>query len=319
MPTLYAIRIPDDPLPEATFNRLALLTDEAGRQRLKRFRLWEDALRSLVTRLTVIWYLNTKGLLPDGQLPTFGRKGKGKPTLATPTLSPPLEFNNTHEGRYVLFTTLRPDPASYSATNCIGVDVMIPPLKPGEASEIQEGISDQLTLREKQFLSGLPAASSSSFSINPPGSARGSGDGDGDELRAWALTYMWALKEGYTKAVGEGITFGMERIEVDLGLEADVGCEIGRDCVSDGQSDPHRSALQRLHVKSVIVDGKEVSERGWEYRVGQIDGHGYAVWWRGDEPLETARDQDEVDSLSIENVSWDQFEGPLLQLLAARS
>ncbi|WVQ95818.1 hypothetical protein IAU59_002917 [Kwoniella sp. CBS 9459] len=313
MPTLYAIRIPDEPLPQAKFDQLALLTDEAGRQRLKRFRLWEDALRSLVTRLTVIWYLHNEDLLAEGQLPTFGRKGKGKPTLATPILSPPLEFNNTHEGQYVLFTTLRPDPTSYSATTCIGVDVMMPPLKPGEAQEIQEGISDQLTLREKLFLAGLPASSR--------GSVPGVNGDVGDELRAWALTYMWALKEGYTKAVGEGITFGMERIEVELDL-----IKQGEDIIPDNIDNNDRekeaqagTAPERLRVKGVQVDGKEVSERGWEYRVGQIDGHGYAVWWRGDESDLAEEEDSDSDSLRIESVSWNDFEGPLLQLLKAQS
>ncbi|WVF68267.1 hypothetical protein IAT40_003032 [Kwoniella sp. CBS 6097] len=308
MPTLFAIRIPDKPLAESTFDQLALLTDEAGRQRLKRFRLWEDALRSLVTRLTVIWYLYSNGLLEDGDLPTFGRKGKGKPTLATPTLSPPLEFNNTHEGQYVLFTTFRPDPSSYSAANCIGVDVMIPPLKPGEAAEIQEGISDQLTLKEKLFLAGLPAPSK----------------GGGDELRAWALTYMWSLKEGYTKAVGEGITFGMERIEVELNLDLDLEMKAGKvDSLDEENSvQSAESVLERLQVRNVTVDGKEVSERGWEYRVGEIEGHGYAVWWRGDEESDTnhvsGSQIKRIDSLTIEKVGWDQFEAPLLQLLASR-
>ncbi|WVR08048.1 hypothetical protein IAU60_005093 [Kwoniella sp. DSM 27419] len=271
MPKLYAIRIPDEPVPEETLNKLGSLIDEAGRERIKRFRLAEDALRSLVARLTVTWWLYAHGLLPEKTLPTFGRKGKGKPTLATPPLAPPLEFNNTHEGRYILFTTLR----STSPLACIGVDIMLPPF--ADAKDVQDGISYQLTLKEKL---GLSADMS-------------------NEERAWRLTLLWSLKEGFTKAIGEGITFGMERIEVDLEPATGGGAERGD-----------------IPVRGVMVDGKDVRERGWEYAVGRIDAHGYAVWWRGDES-----DAGEAGrgGLHVETLDWDNFAEPLLRLADGRA
>uniref|UniRef100_A0A1A5ZX80 holo-[acyl-carrier-protein] synthase n=1 Tax=Kwoniella dejecticola CBS 10117 TaxID=1296121 RepID=A0A1A5ZX80_9TREE len=267
-----------------TFDRLATLIEPAGRERIKRFRLPDDALRSLVARLSMTWFLHTNGLLVGDQLPTFGRKGKGKPTLATPPLDPPMEFNNTHESSFILFAVLR----SHSPLACVGIDIMAPVSDP---KETQEGISYQLTLQEK-------------LSMSVPMS---------DEERNDKLMKLWTLKEGYTKAVGEGITFGMERIEVILDKE--------------GKTD------------RVKIDGKDSSEIGWEWRQGIVaeDDEGrnevgegqaeegevpwqkqkqkqkcvYALWWRGEDayPHEDA---------SMRYIPWAEFEGPLLELISRR-
>lgn len=62
--------------------------------------------------------------------------------------------------------------------------------------------------------------------------------------RAQRLTTLWTLKEGYTKAVGQGIVFGMERIEVDLGPKGEV--------------------------RDVCVDGRPVGLDGWKYATGRL-------------------------------------------------
>ncbi|KAL0247056.1 hypothetical protein I308_104090 [Cryptococcus tetragattii IND107] len=253
---LFAIKIPSEPVDKETFDKLAGLVDSPARERLARFRLPDDALRSLVARLTVTWYLYTNGLLSPGELPTFGRKAKGKPTLSTPKLEPRLEFNNTHEGSYILLTALR----SHSPLACVGIDIM---KHPDDPFPTQEGISDQLTLLEKR-------------SLAMPLSARD---------RSLRLTKLWSVKEAYTKAIGEGITFGLERIEVELSAGA------GK-------------------VERVKVDGKDVDERGWEWRVGDIgDDYGWAAWWRGD---------DVERELVIDHISWEDFARPLLVLAESR-
>ncbi|WVQ78969.1 hypothetical protein IAT38_001061 [Cryptococcus sp. DSM 104549] len=255
---LFAIRIPDELVDAEVLDRLATLIEPQGRDRLKRFRLHEDALRSLVARLTVTWYLYTNSLLTPGELPSFGRKGKGKPTLSNPDLSPRLEFNNTHEGSYILFTTLR----SHSPLACVGIDIM---LHPSDPFPTQEGISEQLTLLEKRSLA-IPLTR---------------------KERSRRLTRIWSLKESYTKAVGEGITFGLERIEVEL----------------EGPGEGK--------VKAVKVDGKSLDDRGWEWRVGDVgEDYGWAVWWRGDD----AEQQNGSIELAVEHVSWEEFAQPLLEL-----
>ncbi|OCF61826.1 4'-phosphopantetheinyl transferase [Kwoniella mangroviensis CBS 10435] len=250
---IYAIKIPDQPIPNETFDKLLLLMEPQGRERVKRFRLWDDALRSLVARLTMTWYLTVKRLLVDDKLPTFGRKGKGKPTLASPTLNPPLEFNNTHESSYILFAVLRsPLPLA-----CVGIDIMSPVSDPVDT---QEGIFDQLTLMEKLSLAGKMS----------------------DQERNKRLMNLWTLKEGYTKAVGEGITFGLERIEVILDDQGDVQC--------------------------VKVDGKDSEDIGWNYKLGNVEGNRWAVWWRGD-------DTEEEGGVKFVDVRWEEFEKPLVDLV----
>lgn len=76
------------------------------------------------------------------------------------------------------------------------------------------------------------------------------------------------MKEGYTKAIGTGISFGLERINVHLG---------------DGK------------VASLEIDGKDARLDGWHWDVGSLDAgaYGWAVIWNGEqdqtvtpEPLE---------------------------------
>lgn len=134
---------------------------------------------------------------------------------------------------------------------------------PDDPFPTQEGISDQLTLLEKR-------------SLAMPLSARD---------RSLRLTKLWSVKEAYTKAIGEGVTFGLERIEVELLEGADK-------------------------VERVKVDGRDVDERGWEWRVGDIgEDYGWAVWWRGD---------DVERELVIDHISWEDFARPLLVLAESR-
>ncbi|WRT69743.1 uncharacterized protein IL334_006734 [Kwoniella shivajii] len=264
---IYAIKIPDEPISEETFDELSTLVEEPARGRLKRFRLPADSLRSLVARLTVTWYLNQNDLLPEGELPTFGRKGKGKPILSTPILDPPMEFNNTHESSFILFSILR----SHSPLACVGIDIMSPVPDP---TEVQEGISYQLTLSEKQSLS-IPMS---------------------EDERCKRLMRMWTLKEGFTKAVGEGITFGLERIEVHLA-----------------------STQQAGDIEKVLIDGKNSVDIGWEYKIGQVEDNYWAVWWRGTDDETEAKAEANLEGqsqreLDVINVNWDEFQGPLSEL-----
>ncbi|WWC73650.1 uncharacterized protein I206_107622 [Kwoniella pini CBS 10737] len=254
---LFAIKIPDQPIPQETFDKLALLIEPQGRERIKRFRLPEDALRSLVARLTMTWYLYINNLLINNELPTFGRKGKGKPILETPKLYPPLEFNNTHESSYILFCLLR----SNSPLSCIGIDIMSPVLNP---LETQEGISLQLTIKEKLSLN---------LNLN-------------DIQRNEILMKFWTLKESFTKAIGEGITFGLERIEVLL------------------------KNNNNNEIEKVKIDGKDSNEIGWQWKQDKIGKENciYSIWWRGEDFYP---DED----CSMQNVNWEEFEKPLLELV----
>lgn len=89
-------------------------------------------------------------------------------------------------------------------------------------------------------------------------------------VKAKLLTTLWTVKEGYTKAIGEGIGFGLDRIAVDLG---------------DGS------------VRGIRVDGRDIREDGWSWVVGSLDGgeYGYAVIWKGG------------GEVTVENIDWRGF------------
>jgi 4'-phosphopantetheinyl transferase len=95
----------------------------------------------------------------------------------------------------------------------------------------------------------------------------------GGRVKAKLLTTLWTVKEGFTKATGDGVSFGLDRIEVELG---------------DGS------------VSGVRVDGRDVRLDGWTWAVGSIEAgeYGYAVIWRG---------ENEVRPVQVERVEWDDF------------
>ena len=67
--------------------------------------------------------------------------------------------------------------------------------------------------------------------------------------KAERLTKIWCLKEAYVKAIGEGVGFGLQRIDVSL---SDDGVLI-----------------------SVKVDGKALEDEGWSVELGILEGY---VW-----------------------------------------
>jgi 4'-phosphopantetheinyl transferase len=181
----------------------------------------------------------------------------------TPLLSPPLDFNNSHEGPFVLLGVARGDTAE------LGVDVMLPPLDP---VELQDSLDLQLTSMEKHHLA-IPL---------PP------------RERAARLTTLWTIKEGYTKAIGHGVGFGLERIEVELG---------------------HMGEVWAVHV-----DGRPVGVEGWKVFSGMIQpppeesgsgagegiGEGSVVTQRGEVGWAVIWRGDEWDG-EVEVVKWGEF------------
>ena len=68
--------------------------------------------------------------------------------------------------------------------------------------------------------------------------------------KAERLTKIWCLKEAYVKAIGEGVGFGLQRIDIALNDE--------------------------VILDSVKVDGKSLEGDGWSVELGTLEG-GY-IW-----------------------------------------
>ena len=68
--------------------------------------------------------------------------------------------------------------------------------------------------------------------------------------KAERLTTIWCLKEAYVKAIGEGVGYGLQRIDVSLS--------------DDGG------------LVSLQVDGMVLEDEGWSVELGILDG-GY-IW-----------------------------------------
>ena len=126
--------------------------------------------------------------------------------------------------------------------------------------------------------------------------------------RSKRITTLWTYKECYTKAIGEGVGFGLDRIGLTLGPSGEV----------DG----------------VCVDGEDVRFQGWQYasgvhkvtnvkygESGQMSGgilddppggnwdeYSWTVFWRGDE--------DEWDG-QIVNVAWEDFQADFRDTIAS--
>ncbi|TXT10808.1 hypothetical protein VHUM_02313 [Vanrija humicola] len=233
---VFALKVPPT-LPEETFDRLLHHLPERGADRVRKFRHEADAIRSIAGRLLPTWYLRHTGLVPSPTTPVFRHGPRGKPYLSAPVLEPRIDFNTSHEGEYVLLAVVSSDG---SGTVDVGVDVMDLPTDP-----------DELVTKEKLHLAGTSG-----------------------RIKAKLLTTLWTIKEGYTKATGDGISFGLDRIAVDLG---------------DGS------------VAGVKVDGRDIGEDGWRWAVGSIDAgaYGYAIIWRGDAA--------ERPDVKLEVLAWEDF------------
>lgn len=135
---------------------------------------------------------------------------------------------------------------------------------PTDPTELQDAIEDQLTLDERRQLLGKLSS----------------------EDRAKMLTVFWTVKEGYTKAIGEGIVFGLERIHVKEGNWAALRQE--------------RSWSGRVEFE---VDGVGLSDK-WGCEVGLLDGAGWAVHWSLNPESPTVPEGDKVE---VNNLGWAEF------------
>lgn len=112
---------------------------------------------------------------------------------------------------------------------------------PSSPDEVEEALSDQVCPFfpdpvEADDQMAMPERRSISLPLSP-----------GE--KAERLTRIWCIKEAYVKAIGEGVGFGLQRIEVCLG--------------DDGS------------LEGVKVDGKSLGDNGWMVSLGTLEGY---IW-----------------------------------------
>ncbi|KAL1735739.1 4'-phosphopantetheinyl transferase superfamily [Schizophyllum commune] len=165
------------------------LVDAESQARIKRFYHRADACRCLIGRLLPRVLLKQHGI-PAAQM-TFGKTDAGKPYVTTP-LDPSIAFNVSHDSSFVamVFAPGGANPPAYS----VGVDIMEVRMPRGETyASLTETFGEQLTTLERRQLRALQPE---------------------EGLRHFF--WIWTTKEAYTKALGIGLGFDFNRVEVDV-------------------------------------------------------------------------------------------------------
>lgn len=122
---------------------------------------------------------------------TFAKTDAGKPYFTT-VLDPPIAFNVSHDSNFIAiaFAPGQANPPAYS----VGVDIMEVRMPRGETcASLAETFGEQLTALERRQLRALTPT---------------------EVLRHFF--WIWTTKEAYTKALGLGLGFDFNRVEVDV-------------------------------------------------------------------------------------------------------
>jgi 4'-phosphopantetheinyl transferase len=164
--------------PVRPIDDLALLLDDAERQRAARFVFERDRRRFIAGRGMLRLLLGRHAGIDPARL-AFALGPQGKPSIATPAVSTPLEFNLSHSQGWALL--------GVGHGGVIGVDIEVHRDIP-EAEQIAASHFAPNELR--QFLA-LPASQ-----------------------REAGFFACWTRKEAYVKALGGGLTVPLDRFEV---------------------------------------------------------------------------------------------------------
>lgn len=171
-----------DEQEEATRNRWQSLLDEAEATRARRFYFERDRRRFAVARGILRTLLARYLNVAPGVL-AFGYTERGKPFLTSSESG--LRFNVSHSGGQALF--------AFAQGREIGVDI-----------EAGERLGDDWPGIARRYFSEREQGEL--FALPEP------------QRRAAFLT-GWARKEAYLKATGLGISDGLQKIEITLGMD----------------------------------------------------------------------------------------------------
>jgi 4'-phosphopantetheinyl transferase len=161
----------------------------------------------------------------------FTYSSHGKPSLAGSARHALLQFNLAHSGDLALLAVTRVGP--------IGVDVE----EIREVKEVDDLVARFFSVRESALFQGLPAAEKPAAFFN-----------------------LWTRKEALLKATGDGITGGLNRVEVTF-----LASETARLLALNGvAADAEPWTLEALHpqagaVGAVALRARNVSVTCWRW------------------------------------------------------
>ncbi|KAF8332711.1 uncharacterized protein EI90DRAFT_3187854 [Cantharellus anzutake] len=166
--------------------------DEASRTKIKRYHRKEDAWRTLLGRLIVVTLFATKGVKREDLSLCF--TSSNKPFILPPEAADTrIAFNISHDHMLVVVGY---ETDTYDEL-CLGVDMMHVKLPQDTTLEsFIDILTDSLSPKELDDLR-------SSLKKDPPGAT----------LKH--IFWIWTFKEAYTKAIGQGLGFELNRISVD--------------------------------------------------------------------------------------------------------
>jgi 4'-phosphopantetheinyl transferase len=213
-----------------TLHHVYELLGEDERQRAERFRFPIDRRRFVVARATLREILG-RYLQTAPERLEFEYGEYGKPKLSKPHTG--VRFNASRSGERALIACTQ--------GHEIGVDIE----SLSRELEIDDLSRRFFTASENQKLASFPA-----------------------DRRKEAFLRCWTCKEAFIKAVGKGVSLGLDKFDVSLGVgnpEADVSSAIDSFVVDTCSLIPLMSSALEGYVSALAIDGEEakVSIRSW--------------------------------------------------------
>jgi 4'-phosphopantetheinyl transferase len=209
-----------DLAPE-TVARLARLLGEDERRRAARFHSRPDA-RSFIVGRAALRKILGDCLGVDARAVHFAVGARGKPELAGPFQGTAVRFNASRSGTLGLYAVTR--------VGRVGVDIECRRPLP----DLEAIAGWVFSPREREGLRALPSA-----------------------RRAEGFLNCWTRKEAYVKAIGEGLSYPLERFTVSLAPGAAARLEH----VEDDPAEAERWTVVAFdpdpdHVAAVVVEGR---------------------------------------------------------------
>jgi 4'-phosphopantetheinyl transferase len=167
-------------VPEFTLDHLQVVLSQEEVTRAARFHFEKDRKRWIVgrgvLRILLGRYVNTY----PSQL-RFGSHAYGKPFLAFPSVSPPLEFNISHSHDLVLY--------AFTFTRQVGIDLEYK----GASVDYEALAKVSFSPNEQALFRSLP-----------------------DDVKQEAFFNCWTRKEAYIKARGKGLSIPLDQFDVSF-------------------------------------------------------------------------------------------------------